>query len=78
MQTPPAPNGWMESEDAISLVEKKIGAMDLILDASGIAELEFNLLDALALNGVLAQAHLRRAPRLTHLCLPKMTQSVCS
>jgi threonine dehydrogenase-like Zn-dependent dehydrogenase len=33
-------------------VEKKIGAMDLILDASGIAELEFNLLDALALNGV--------------------------
>jgi threonine dehydrogenase-like Zn-dependent dehydrogenase len=34
------------------LVEKKIGAMDLILDASGIAELEFNLLDALALNGV--------------------------
>ena len=33
-------------------VEKKVGAMDLILDASGIAELEFNLLDALALNGV--------------------------
>ena len=33
-------------------VEKKIGAMDLVLDASGIAELEFNLLDALALNGV--------------------------
>jgi glucose 1-dehydrogenase len=26
--------------------------MDLILDASGIAELEFNLLDALALNGI--------------------------
>ncbi len=33
-------------------VEKNIGAMDLILDASGIAQLEFNLLDALALNGV--------------------------
>jgi threonine dehydrogenase-like Zn-dependent dehydrogenase len=33
-------------------VEKKIGGMDLILDASGIAELEFNLLDALALNGM--------------------------
>jgi threonine dehydrogenase-like Zn-dependent dehydrogenase len=33
-------------------VEKKIGAMELVLDASGIAELEFNLLDALALNGV--------------------------
>jgi glucose 1-dehydrogenase len=33
-------------------VEKKIGAMDLVLDASGVAELEFNLLDALALNGV--------------------------
>ena len=33
-------------------MENKIGAMDLILDASGIAELEFNLLDALALNGV--------------------------
>ena len=33
-------------------VEKKIGAMDLILDASGIASLEFNLLDALAKNGV--------------------------
>jgi glucose 1-dehydrogenase len=33
-------------------VAKQIGAMDLILDASGIAALEFNLLDALALNGV--------------------------
>jgi glucose 1-dehydrogenase len=33
-------------------VEKKIGGMDLILDASGIADLEFNLLDALALNGM--------------------------
>jgi glucose 1-dehydrogenase len=33
-------------------VEKKIGGMDLILDASGIAELEFNLLDALGLNGI--------------------------
>ncbi len=33
-------------------VEKKIGGMDLILDASGIAELEFNLLDALAVNGM--------------------------
>jgi threonine dehydrogenase-like Zn-dependent dehydrogenase len=33
-------------------VEKKIGAMDFILDATGIAQLEFNLLDALALNGM--------------------------
>jgi threonine dehydrogenase-like Zn-dependent dehydrogenase len=33
-------------------VEKKIGGMDFILDASGIADLEFNLLDALALNGM--------------------------
>lgn len=33
-------------------VQKKIGPMDLILDASGIASLEFNLLDALARNGV--------------------------
>jgi glucose 1-dehydrogenase len=33
-------------------VEKKIGGMDLILDATGIAPLEFNLLDALALNGM--------------------------
>jgi threonine dehydrogenase-like Zn-dependent dehydrogenase len=33
-------------------VEKTIGSMDLILDASGIASLEFNLLDALALNGL--------------------------
>ena len=33
-------------------VEQKVGAMDLVLDASGIAELEFNLLDALALNGM--------------------------
>jgi glucose 1-dehydrogenase len=32
-------------------VEKKIGAMDLILDATGIPALEFNVLDALALNG---------------------------
>ncbi len=33
-------------------VEREIGPMDLILDASGIASLEFNLLDALARNGV--------------------------
>jgi len=33
-------------------VEKKIGPMDLVVDASGIATLEFNLLDALALNGI--------------------------
>jgi threonine dehydrogenase-like Zn-dependent dehydrogenase len=33
-------------------VEKKIGPMDLVVDASGFAALEFNLLDALAPNGV--------------------------
>lgn len=33
-------------------VHDTVGAMDVILDASGIAALEFNLLDALALNGV--------------------------
>jgi threonine dehydrogenase-like Zn-dependent dehydrogenase len=33
-------------------VRSKIGSMDLILDASGIAKLEFNLLDALSLSGV--------------------------
>jgi glucose 1-dehydrogenase len=33
-------------------VEKRIGGMDFILDASGIAALEFNLLDALAVNGM--------------------------
>ena len=33
-------------------VEKKIGGMNFILDATGIAPLEFNLLDALALNGM--------------------------
>ena len=33
-------------------VEKKIGFMDFILDATGIAALEFSLLDALALNGM--------------------------
>lgn len=32
-------------------VEKQIGSMDLIVDASGIPVLEFNLLDALAVNG---------------------------
>ena len=32
-------------------VAKKFGLMDLVLDASGIPALEFNLLDALALNG---------------------------
>jgi threonine dehydrogenase-like Zn-dependent dehydrogenase len=32
-------------------VASKIGAMDLIVDASGIPELEFNILDALAVNG---------------------------
>ena len=33
-------------------VEKKIGVMNFILDATGIAALEFSLLDALALNGM--------------------------
>jgi len=33
-------------------VTKKIGGMDFILDASGVAKLEFNLLDALARNGM--------------------------
>jgi threonine dehydrogenase-like Zn-dependent dehydrogenase len=33
-------------------VEKKVGPMDLIVDASGIAELEFNVLDALGRNGM--------------------------
>jgi threonine dehydrogenase-like Zn-dependent dehydrogenase len=33
-------------------VQKKIGPMDFVLDASGMAELEFNLLDALGLNGM--------------------------
>jgi glucose 1-dehydrogenase len=33
-------------------VQKKIGGMDFILDASGVAQLEFNLLDALARNGM--------------------------
>jgi threonine dehydrogenase-like Zn-dependent dehydrogenase len=33
-------------------VEKAIGSMNLILDATGIAALEFNLLDALARNGL--------------------------
>jgi glucose 1-dehydrogenase len=33
-------------------VEKTVGPMDLVLDATGIAALEFNLLDALARNGV--------------------------
>jgi threonine dehydrogenase-like Zn-dependent dehydrogenase len=35
-----------------SQIQKQIAPMDLILDASGIAALEFNLLDALARNGV--------------------------
>lgn len=35
-------------------VEKHVGLMDFILDASGVAKLEFNLLDALASNGVYA------------------------
>ena len=33
-------------------VDDKIGYMDFILDASGVAAVEFNLLDALALNGI--------------------------
>ncbi len=35
----------------VDQVEKTLGLMDLILDATGIAKLEFNLLDALAFNG---------------------------
>ncbi len=33
-------------------IAQKFGGMDLILDASGVASVEFNLLDALAFNGV--------------------------
>jgi threonine dehydrogenase-like Zn-dependent dehydrogenase len=33
-------------------VEKQTGAMDVIFDATGVAALEFSLLDALALNGI--------------------------
>jgi threonine dehydrogenase-like Zn-dependent dehydrogenase len=36
----------------VDQVEKKVTPMDLILDASGITSLEFNLLDTLARNGV--------------------------
>lgn len=36
----------------VEKVKSDIGSMELILDASGIANLEFGLLDALALNGV--------------------------
>jgi threonine dehydrogenase-like Zn-dependent dehydrogenase len=35
----------------VEQVQQKIGAMDLVLDASGIPALEFNLLDVLAPNG---------------------------
>ncbi len=35
-------------------VEEHVGLMDFILDASGVAKLEFNLLDALAPNGIYA------------------------
>jgi glucose 1-dehydrogenase len=41
-------------EVAPKQVEHKVGLMDLILDATGVAELEFNLLDALAPNGIYA------------------------
>jgi len=37
---------------AADTIDDAIGPMDLILEATGIAALEFNLLDALALNGV--------------------------
>ncbi len=33
-------------------VDDQVGGMDLILEAAGIAQLEFNLLDALAMNGI--------------------------
>ena len=33
-------------------VERELGQMDLILEATGVASLEFNLLDALGQNGV--------------------------
>ncbi len=33
-------------------VAKEVGAMDLVLDATGIASLEFNILDALGRNGI--------------------------
>ncbi len=33
-------------------IDTQVGPMDLIFDATGVAELEFNLLDALAINGI--------------------------
>ena len=36
----------------VDQVEKALGSMDLILDATGVASLEFCLLDALAVNGI--------------------------
>jgi len=35
-------------------IDTHVGPMDLIFDATGVAELEFNLLDALAINGIYA------------------------
>jgi threonine dehydrogenase-like Zn-dependent dehydrogenase len=39
---------------AADQVDDKIGSMDLIVEAAGVAALEFNLIDALALNGIYA------------------------
>lgn len=36
----------------VDRIDKSIGSMDLIFDATGVPKLEFNLLDALAYNGV--------------------------
>lgn len=38
-------------KDATNQVGEKVGAIDLIVEAAGIASLDFNLLDALAVNG---------------------------
>ena len=43
---------WTDVRCRQTKLRRTVGPMDLVLDATGIAALEFNLLDALARNGV--------------------------
>ena len=47
---------WQQRQDQVVLpadrVDDVLGPMDLIVEATGVAKLEFNLLDALAVDGV--------------------------
>ncbi len=57
-------------------VSRQLGAMDLIFEATGVASLEFNLLDALGLNGIYALTGIPGGERPLHLAGAELIRQV--